>query len=257
MSSAPTAGRASALNGFALLNVEGAGEAEQARAAAEEALSIYTRLADQWGIAYSHLTIAEALSDAAKWKGARDEYQEARRLFLACEDEHYFLVSTRLLAWMYFELGEFAQARATHEENLERARRLGHERIVGTTLGALGEYDIREWNLSAALPKLIESWEIFRALNHPFEIAVVLCRLAWVLARSGRPEPASQVLARSLLVYDEISAAVPAWIRPTHDEIVADIRSQIEAGAYEDALRRGRLLSVEQAVALALEHTPA
>ncbi len=256
MSAAPTAGRASALNGWALLSVEGAGEAQRARAAAEEALSIYTTLDDRWGIAHSHLTIAEALSDAAMWEAARDEYQEARRLFLACGDEHYYLVSTRLLAWMYFELGDLAKARATHEENLERARQLGHERIIGTTLGALGEYDIREWNLSAALPKLVESWEIFRALNHPFEIAVVLCRLAWVLARSGHPDAGTQVLARSLLVYEEISAPVPAWIRPTHDEIVADIRAQIDAEGYEDALGRGRLLTIEQAVALALEHAP-
>ena len=257
MSDAPTAGRARALNGWAQLSVEGAGEASRARAAAEEALSIYTALDDQWGIAHSHLTIAEALSDDAMWEAARAEYQEARSLFLACGDEHYHLVSTRLLAWMYFELGDLARARATHEENLERARQLGNERIVGTTLGALGEYDVREWNLSAAMPRLVESWEIFRALNHPFEIAVVLCRFAWVLARAGHPDPAAQVLARSFLVYDEIPVAVPAWIRPTHDEIVADIRAQVDPDAYEDALRRGRLLSIEQAVALALEHAPA
>ncbi len=58
-------------------------------------------------------------------------------------------------------------------------------------------------------------------------------------------------------MYDEISTAVPAWVRPMHDEIVADIRAQIDADGYEDALRRGRLLSVEQAVAPALEYAPA
>jgi tetratricopeptide (TPR) repeat protein len=155
---------------------------------------------------------------------------------------------------MHFELGEFDKARAVHEENLARARALGNVRIVGTTLGALGEYDIREGKVAAAMPKLTEAFGIFRDLGHPFEIAVELCRFAWALARAGYGDAAAQVFSRSLLMYEEIGAEAPAWVRSMHLEILDAIREHIDSAAYAAAAARGRLLTVDEAVALAMAH---
>ena len=241
-----TAARASALNGAAFLSTEGGGAAIAARQQAEEALSIDEELGDEWGIAYSHLTIAEALSDAAEWEAARVEYEDSRRRFAVLGDDFHELLATRLLAWMYFELGEFAQARATHTENLERARRMGNVRIVGTTLGALGEYDLREGALVPAAAKLTQAFRIFRDLEHPLEVAVELCRFAWLLTRAGRAEQGAEVLGRCLLHYEGIQSPIPAWVRPMHDDCVAEIRAQVEESTYQAALERGRLLSLDE-----------
>ena len=253
-----TAARASALNGAAFLSIEGGGEAIAARQQAEEALSIYEDLGDEWGIAYSHLTIAEALSDAAEWEEARLTYEESRRRFAALGDDFHVLLATRLLAWMHFELGEFAEARAIHEENLERARQVGNVRIVGTTLGALGEYDLREGNLVPAATKLRQAYRIFRDLEHPLEVAVELVRFAWLLARAGHAEAGAEVFGRCLLHYEEMQAPIPAWVRPMHDDCVGEIRAQIDEPTYEAALERGRVLTLDDVETLVREAvTPA
>jgi hypothetical protein len=138
-----------------------------------------------------------------------------------------------------------------HEENLARARGLGNARIVGTTLGALGEHDIREGNVEAALPKLLEAYEISRDLFHPLEIAVGLCRFAWALALRSRPEAAAQVLARSLDVYEELGVDVPAWVKPMIDEVLTIIRPRLDDVAFAKTSEKGRGLTVDEAVGLA------
>ena len=248
-----TAARASALNGASLMNVEGGGDAELARAYAEEALAIYSDLADDWGIAYSVLMLGEALSDAGEWEAAQRQYDESRRLFQELGDDDHVLLATRLLAWMLFELGDFPRARAVHEENLARARALGNVRIVATTLGALGEYDLREGKVGDAVPKITEAYGISRDLGHPLEMAAELCRFAWALALERRPDAAAQVLSRSLVMYEEISVAVPAWIRPMKEECLAAIRPQLDESALGAAMAKGRGMTIEDAVAVALE----
>ena len=250
-----TSARASALNGMALLNAEGGDEARVARQHAEEALSIYDELEDDWGSAYSRLMIAAAMSDAAEWEAARAMYEESRRHFEAIGDEHHVLLATRLLAWMHFELGDIGAARAVHDENLARARRLGNLRIIGTTLGALGEYDIRERNLGSAASRLTEAYSIFRGLGHSYEVAVELLRFAWLLARAGRPEAAARVLGRCLLAYEHIGGELPAWVAPMLADCRAEIQAQLDADTYAALLEAGRAMPVDEAVALVLDAT--
>jgi hypothetical protein len=140
-----------------------------------------------------------------------------------------------------------------HEENLARARMLGNVRIIGTTLGALGEYDIREGRLADALPKLAEAYEIFRDLGHLLEIAAELCRFAWALALDNRPDDGARVFARSLLMYEEMGVAVPAWIASMNVECLAAIRSGLDDAAFATATEDGRRLTIDEAVALAVE----
>jgi predicted ATPase/class 3 adenylate cyclase len=249
----PTAARAKALNSAALLNIEGGGDALTARHRAEEALGIHRDLGDEWGIAYSILMIGGAYSDAAEWSEGQNCYEESRQLFRELGDEHHVLLATRLLAWMHFEQGDVARARGVHEENLRLARTAGNQRIMGTTLGALGEYDVREGKIADAIPKLKEAYEISRDLGDPAEIAVGLCRFAWALALDGRAEAAARVFARSLLVYEEMGVRVPAWVAPMSDECLALIRSQLDDSAFAVASEQGRTMSIEEAVSLAVD----
>jgi predicted ATPase/class 3 adenylate cyclase len=248
----PTAARARALNAAVLANLEGGGEAVRARIRAEEALGIHRELGDPWGIANSMLMLGEAHSDASEWAAAQECFEESRRRFLELGDEHHVLLATRLLAWMHFEQGDFARARAVHEENLRLARATGNQRIVGTTLGALGEYDVREGRIADALPKLKEAHEIFRDLGDPMEIAVGLCRFAWALALEGRADAAARVFARSLMLYEELGVRVPAWVAPMNDECLAVIRAALDEDAFVAASERGRTMSIEEAVGLAV-----
>ena len=77
-----------------------------------------------------------------------------------------------------------------------------------------------------------------------------LRRLARVLASTGRPEAAAQVLSSSERIREE-AGQTEGWIAGVNEGILAVIREQIDEDTLDRAWARGQELTVEEAVALA------
>ena len=154
---------------------------------------------------------------------------------------------------MCYELGDLERARALHEDNVRRARALGNQRMEATSLGALAEYAIREGRVSDALPMLKEGTRIYRHLGERQEIAVNLCRLARALAVEGRAGTAARLLSTSQALREEIGASVPSWVADLNEETLTAVRTQLDDAAFAEAWEHGRMLTVDDAIALALE----
>ena len=89
-------------------------------------------------------------------------------------------------------------------------------------------------------------------LGSVLEIAVNLGRFAAILARTGQVESAAQVLARSEALSTEIGAGVLSWAAERNARTMATVRKQLDEAALAEAETRGRAMTVDQAVALAL-----
>lgn len=61
------------------------------------------------------------------------------------------------------------------------------------------------------------------------------------------------MFGRCLLHYEEIQSPIPAWVRPMHDDCVAEIRAQLDDATYEAAAERGRLLTLDDVEELVRE----
>ena len=103
-----------------------------------------------------------------------------------------------------------------------------------------------------AVPLLAESTRIFLEIGDPLYVATNLCRFARVLAVDGRAEPAAQVLARAELGHEEIGLAIDPWLVTFNHETRVLIHAGLDDAAYADASTRGRKLTNDEAVALAL-----
>jgi predicted ATPase len=247
-----TAARAKALNGATAMALEG-GDVAGGRLRAEEALALHRKLGDVWGTANSELLLGNVHAGEGDFARAQQLFEESLRAFRELGDDHYTLLATRLLAWMYYELGDRERARALHEDVVRRARALRNERMEATSLGALGEYAVIEGRARDALPMLKESTRIYRNLGELSEIAVNLCRFACALALGGRAGTAARLLARSEALHEEIGAAPPLWLAELKEETLAKIRTQLDEAALAEAWEQGKALTVDEAVALALE----
>ncbi|MGH2572460.1 MAG: ATP-binding protein, partial [Actinomycetota bacterium] len=211
----PTAARAKALVGAAVIAVEGA-DAATARDRAEEALALHRKLGDAWGTAYSGFMLGQAALAGSDMQGARQLFEESVRRFSELGDEHSILLSTLNLARAYDGLGDNERARSLHEENLRRARALHNERIEAMTLGPLGMYAFEEGRIEDALSMLKESLRMLRDLGEIRLIPWNLCRFAAAVA-SERAETAAWLLASSESLFTEIGAR-PSWAAAMMEE---------------------------------------
>ena len=80
-----------------------------------------------------------------------------------------------------------------------------------------------------------------------------LRRFAWALAVEGQVRSAAQLLAKAEALREEIGASLEAWIDRMDAKTLDTIRSQLDEEAFDEAWEAGRGLTIEEAVALALE----
>jgi predicted ATPase len=249
---APTAARAKALSGAAVMALEG-GDPTTTRLRAEEALRLNRALGDAWGAAHSGFLLGHAALDEGDSAAARQLFGESRRRFHELGDEHYTLLATYNLAVVIEDLGDLERARALHEESLRRARAQSDERIVAFSLDQLASYARDEGRVEDALSMLAESLRIRRDLGDQVAIAENLGRVARTLATAGRAGTAARLLSSSEALRGRIGSTSVPSVAKMNEGTLTDIRSQLDDADFAEAWGQGRALTIDEAVALALD----
>jgi len=248
----PTAARAKALNGAADMAVS-LGDATTATLRAEEGLALYRTLGDARGTAESEFLLGLAVADEDDFARAQELFDESARQFRELGDQQYALVATRMLAWMCYRLGDRERGRALHEDNLRQARALGNEHIEASTLGALATIAVDQGRVDDAVSMLKESHSIHRDLGDPIGVARGICRVARVLASVGRAGTAARLLSSSETLHEELGASLRPWLAQMNEETLTTVRAQLDEVAFAEAWEEGRVLTADEAVALALD----
>jgi predicted ATPase len=228
------------------------GDAAAARPLIEEAQALFEQLGEASGAARARLNLATIALDEGEYERGLEILEEAVHTFDELGDEHWALMPRRILARAHWELGDIARADELNEEVVRRARALGIKHVEANSLGSLGEHAAEAGRIDEAVPLLAESTRIFLEIGDPTYVATNLSRLARALAVDGHAEPAAQVLARAELGHEEIGLAIDPWLVSFNHETRVLIHAGLDDTAYADACTRGRKLTNDEAVALAL-----
>ena len=248
----PTAARARALNGAAIMAVNLADPAT-ARLRAEEALALHQALGDAWGAAYAGLMIGLAAAEGGDFVQARPLLEEAEQHFRELRDGRYALLAVSNLAWVIEELGDLPRARVLHEETLRQARMEGNPRMEAGSLDALAAYARDEGRLEDSLAMLREGLRIYRDRGERLSSANCLSRFAVVHGLAGRSNLAVRLIAASVARYKELGVSPPAYVANRNEQTLAAIRGHLDEAALAEAWQGGRALTADEAIALALE----
>jgi tetratricopeptide (TPR) repeat protein len=250
----PTGGRAKALAGAALMARQ-SGDTTTTRLRAEEARALYVELGDSWGTANSGVLLGLADADEGDFSRARQLFDDSAGLFRDAGAEDDALFATRLLGWMYEELGDRERSRAVHEQNLGRARALGNKTIEGQTLGALAYLAVDEGRARDAVSMMKEVLRIDRDRGVHLQTTLDLSRFARALAfAGGAAAEATQLLSCAAARREDIGAgSPPPYVATLNDEAIAAIRTQLGEDSFAEAWEQGRTLTLDEAVALAVD----
>jgi predicted ATPase len=259
----PTAARAKVLNGAADL-AYGSGDPATARLHAEEALALNRELGDRWGAALSlfnlgyaaaveaDLAVNQQLADerARLYRESQSFHEQSVELFEELDDEHYALMAMYQLSYAQIQLGNHERGMELREVILRRARATGDAQVESLALGGLVRFAFGEDRLEDALSLLNAAVRIELRFGDLRRIAMLLGRCAYALAQLQRAESSAQVLARSLAIYEETGASIP-WTALENEETLALVRAQLDETAFEEAWKRGQMLTLDKAAALA------
>lgn len=223
-----------------------------AKLRAQEALDLNRELGDKWGVGNALMMLGDAAANEGEWEEGRRLFEESERIFREAGDEFDALFASRMLGWMLSELGEHERARALQEDNVRRARAAGNEHMLAQTLEGLASRIIREGRVRDAVPLLEEAYQLNRALDDAFRVAVGVLRFAGALASTGHGETAARVLSCSQALLEEVGIISP-WVEQMKGKALDDIRSQLDDDTFDEAWAGGRTMTGDTAVKLALD----
>jgi tetratricopeptide (TPR) repeat protein len=248
----PTPARCIALIA-ASMEAMGAGDDSPARRHVDEALAIADSLGDPRLSALARCQDAWLLTDDERWSEALAILDDVIPLLRDLGAWDIAIPANRTRAWMYEELGDMDSFWLLTEENLEHSRAHGHRRIEARSLGALAEKAANEGRFDDARDLLVQSLRIDRELgNVPF-VSLDLVRFAVIQTRDGRPELATRLIARAVTLFHEIGFSLESWMTREVDDATAAVRAQMDDASFEAAWEEGAKMSLDEAIALALD----
>jgi predicted ATPase/class 3 adenylate cyclase len=247
-----TAARAHALNAAAGMAVETGDYAAGSRQA-EEALAIHREHGDAWGIARSTYMLGYAAIESGDFETAKPRFEETVRLMAELGYEQYVGQATFNLGWACEELGELDYAQSLAEENLRRARSINSPNLEAASLDTLAGFAHDDGRFEEALSMKRTALRLLCELGDVQHMLDSLGRIANTHARAGRPRLAAELLSASLALHEEAGLTVPLYQERRNHEMLELLHEQLNEAAFAEAWEQGRALTLDEAVAFALD----
>jgi hypothetical protein len=179
----------------------------------EESLALFRELNHLPGIAQALNIIGEI----ARFSGD-DDY--ARRAYEECLAVSQQTGEARRIIFIYNNLTFIA----LHEGEAERARDLGRQGL-----------------------------QLARAINNRLQLATALAQLAGAIGALDQPQQAARLLGASERAMERLGAFHQPNDKREIDGIIASVHAQLDEATFQAAWAQGRELTLEQAVAQALD----
>jgi tetratricopeptide (TPR) repeat protein len=247
----PTSDRAKALNAIGEL-ASPTGDLHLPLRSSEEALTLARDLGDRfeeaialWGIGYVRVELGEP-------ERAVPFLRNATAILAELGESAAFMWATRTLGFAYIRLGDYESAKPLYEQVLQLARDAGDASLEAGALGGLCDIAQHDGRLSdaaayarAGLEAVVDSRDYMMQTSRVSVAAEVIGAL-------GQPAVAAELLGHADAQRDEIGAQEP-WVEQMNARSLAKVQAQLDEASVADAWARGRKLSTEAAIGLALD----
>jgi len=246
---APPLDRNKVLNGAGILLGE-RGEWAAARARFEQALALAREIGDKQRIAIALSNLGNISLNEGDLDAAYPLYREALGIYEQLGERVYQAVALENLGLVELARGEREQAIATFERGLERAEAGEATHEAASVSIPLARARLAAGELERPRELLITALVTLQELGDPHKSAECMEAFANVAVADGRPDAAAALLGAADVLRRSIGAVRHGDQRSWYETTVERVREALGEEAFAAGTSRGRLLSVEEAVAL-------
>jgi predicted ATPase/DNA-binding XRE family transcriptional regulator len=245
--------RVKALNGAGALAFQ-SGDYDRALTLHREALAIARQLGHHGAIAAQLNQLGIATSECGDRAGAALLFDESLTLYRALDDRLGVAGALGNLGITARLEGRLDQARQHLEQAVTQHKALRAHRATANTLHSLGNVVLDGGDLSEAARCFREALALADGVRDWTGVARCIESLAEIAARQRRaPARAAQLLGAAEALREMTGIPVTSSGRAMHERRIGLLEKQLRPSALAAAWKRGRSLSGERAVRLALE----
>jgi tetratricopeptide (TPR) repeat protein len=228
-------------------------EKEGAGSYAEQALSIARAHNDVHNSARALSMIGLNLIVEKNYVEAQSVLEESGTLFQQTRDEWGYAYTVMLLGWMSFVQNDLAPALPVLEQAFTIFEKLGERYFMCVCLRYIGIIQIKLGNIKQGVGALRNSLSLARQLDTKYEIAAAFFRWGQAAQYLGNSARTVTLFWAAKNAHETI--AVGVWTQGLDAEfetVLGRCRAELGETAFEEAVAKGRAMTIEQAIAYAL-----
>jgi tetratricopeptide (TPR) repeat protein len=223
----------------------------EARPFAEQALAISRANADKHNTAGALIQLGTVLNSEGNFAEARVALEESKLLFREIDDKWGYAIAFSLIGMQNMQ-NDNETAFLLAEQSLQLFTDLGDRHFEAVMRRTIGILQGRLGDVKGGAENLRQALRLVRQLNSTYFIRYILWGLAEVMSINGDH-------FRAAILYwagRNVSRSIGAWRQldePVFESALAQCRAALGESEFAEAVEQGRLMTMEQAVAYALE----
>jgi predicted ATPase len=232
-------------------------ELGQAQQLFEEGLALSREMRKIWWIATSLLGLATVSHTRGDPERATELYEQSMHLFREQGDKHSLAYCLNNLAMVVCSQGDLGRAAQLIEEGVALFRELGARGDVALGLYNLGWIALLQEDLGRAANLYGESLSLSWDAGMNLVVQSVLEGVACVAGAEGETERAARVWGAAQALHETRGIPRDTDFLAEADARISAVRSGMGEEAWQEAWRKGRAMTLDQAVSYALEEEEA
>lgn len=219
----------------------------------EESLTIMRELGDKSGIASSLGNLGAVAHGQGDFAAARTLCEESLTIMRELGNNRGTSAALNNLGTIANDQGDFAAARALHEESLTISRELEDKRGISVSLDNLGEVAYNRGDFARARELYMENLAICLELGNRHGVVWPLEAFASFAFKGNRAETSAILWGAAEVLREQIGRPLPPNRSEQYDRNVAEVKQALGDGAFEAAWEKGRAMTMQEAIAIAME----
>jgi tetratricopeptide (TPR) repeat protein len=218
-----------------------------------ESVAILREQGDPWSLACALFWLGIVAQVRGDYAVARPSYEECLTLWRTVADPWGVAFPLCRLGLTAGKQGDYATARVLLEESLAIRRQVGSKLQIAFSVYCLAELALWQGDYPEATARLAESLVLCQELGTRKDIDTILERFARAAASQAQVERAACLWGAAQAQRDVISSQIPPSERLDYERAVDVARAQLDEAAFATAWAEGQKMTMEQAIAYALE----
>jgi predicted ATPase/class 3 adenylate cyclase len=222
----------------------------------KDAIALARKNSDYPRLAFGLHTLGLAALNGPDLETAQASFQEALPMFMAAGDDLMVSGLRTHLGTVALIQGDLDGAEASMTEGLRLARKVGDNVSTYFALYNLAQVALSRGDFETATPLLAEGLALAGEVQDQTNLAYYLEGWSIVLGARGEAERSARLMGASQHLREAAAVATYNYLtpsRPLYERTMAAVRDQMGSEQFDRAIAEGRAMSLQEAVAYALE----
>jgi predicted ATPase/class 3 adenylate cyclase len=228
------------------------GDFALARTFYNNSLAQFRKMGNQWSAASAQKSLGVVLYLLEDYSAARSQFEEVIPIYREVGDKFSMAQTLQNLGYVTYQQGAYEEAITFLKESLALFRELERKDMIAWLLGDLGIAFGQQGHRARAAALLSEALPLSREVGYAYITAICLLGLAGI---QQQPIRTVQLLAAAQTAFEATGEIIEPFYRTTQKLIENATRAALGGDAFTTMWGAARTMTLEQAIAFALEET--